>query len=119
MKSLKVLSVAAVAGVAVSLSLSAGASGAVERYKAMLNNSASSDFVCNDSYADRVNERIATLVPNVCAQLDTEPSLDGHPFAYDNPQASCDLGAGMVGMPSWNGVDFDVTGVDACNVAKM
>lgn len=94
---------------------------AVEQYLEMLKGVGSdSSFICNDSFADRVNDRIASLVPNVCAQLDTEPSLDG--VAYENPndpRAACDMGLPMVGLPDWDGFGYDSNGMDSCGIAKM
>lgn len=77
------------------------------------------DFVCDNSFMDKVNNRIKKLIPNVCAQLDTSNSLEGNPFAYENPNAFCDVGQSMVGQPDWTGGKFDVNGANACEVAKM
>lgn len=91
-----------------------------EKYKKNVSSSSAvNDYVCGDKFSDKVNDVIKNLTPNVCSQLNTSPDLANNPYAYENPQASCDLGASMKGLPDWTGVGFNSDGVDACGVLDM
>jgi hypothetical protein len=76
------------------------------------------DFVCGDTLTARINNRVNDLVPNVCAQLNTENTLADNPHRYENPQATCDLGLSLPGLPTFDGFGFDAKGVDACGVVQ-
>lgn len=70
-----------------------------------------------DSFSNKVNEKISALTSQACEQLSTEPSLDGNPFAYKNPnQSTCDLG--IPGLADWDGINYDVDGASMCEVVK-
>lgn len=91
-----------------------------EKYKSKVgSSSAVQDYVCGDSYSDKVNAVIEKLTPNVCAQLNTNPDLADNPYAYENPQATCDIGASLNGLPDWDGFGFNKNGADACGILDM
>lgn len=75
--------------------------------------------VCGNSWMEKVNSGIDSAVPDICSAIDTNPSLENNPFSYENPQATCDLGLSLEGMPDFDGFGFDVSGANACKVAQM
>ncbi len=54
-------------------------------------------------------------IPDTCAGLDTSVSLEGNPFVYTNPDASCDLGFSMPGLPNFG---LGVEGLRSCEILK-
>lgn len=52
---------------------------------------------------------------NVDLKLDWSTDIKDHPLAYKNPDAGCDLGFEMPGLPS---IGFGLGGLDACKAVK-
>lgn len=50
-----------------------------------------------------------------CVGLNTSASVEGNPFIYTNPEASCDLGLELPGLPS---LGFDLGSLDFCAIAE-
>lgn len=53
--------------------------------------------------------------PKTCAGLNTSASVEGNPFVYTNPEASCDLGLELPGLPS---LGFGLGDLNFCKIAK-
>ncbi len=64
---------------------------------------------------DKFNEVYGSVMQDRCVNLDLETSLDNNPFIYTNPDAGCDLGLQLPGLP-----DFGISsgGINACSIAK-
>lgn len=54
-------------------------------------------------------------IEQYCAGLNTNVTLDGNPFVYTNPDAGCDLGLSLPGLPNFGAKEF---GVDSCKILK-
>lgn len=67
------------------------------------------------SIQDKFNQVYGSVVQNHCVNLDLGTSLDNNPFIYTNPDAGCDLGLQLPGLP-----DFGISagGINACSIAK-
>lgn len=50
-----------------------------------------------------------------CSTLNEEFTLEGNPFIYTNPDAGCDLGLSLPGLPSFRDKSF---GLDSCKILK-
>ena len=91
--------------------------------------SALADGVCAEMKA-KMARVYGSISDDHCTDLTRLPSLDGNPFVYTNPDAGCDLGLSMPGLPgfglsggdfSWCGVAKAVTGgmVNEANAAMQ
>lgn len=54
-------------------------------------------------------------IPTTCAGLNTSASVEGNPFIYVNPEASCDLGLELPGLPS---LGLDIGSLNFCEIAQ-
>lgn len=65
---------------------------------------------------DKAAQVYGNLVQDRCLNLNKEASLTNNPFVYTNPDAGCDLGLKLPGLPG-----FGITGggISACEVAKF
>jgi len=50
-----------------------------------------------------------------CTNLNQNISLEGNPFVYTNPDAGCDLGLSLPGLPSFGDIGF---GLDSCKILR-
>ena len=60
-------------------------------------------------------DRLATFRQSLCDQLDFGTDLTNNPFVYTNPDAGCDMGFSLPGLPSIGG---SLTGLDSCKMLK-
>jgi hypothetical protein len=72
--------------------------------------------VCGSPHAQQVAARMKQVKSNVRSQIDTTVSLDKSPYVYKNPDAGCDLGLSMPGLPNFG---FGLEGIDSCKILKM
>lgn len=81
--------------------------------------SQASSYACTNRFSDDVNQRLNSIVPDVCGQLNysNDPS-EYSQYRVDSPQASCDLGLSLPGLPSFDGIGFDASVPDACSIAR-
>jgi len=56
-----------------------------------------------------------SIKKQVEGQLSLEVDLDGNPLLYDNPDAGCDLGFSMPGLPD---IGLGLDGINACELLK-
>lgn len=54
-------------------------------------------------------------IPDNCSGLDTSVSLEGNPFVYTNPDASCDLGFSLPGLPNFG---LSMGSIGSCEILK-
>lgn len=71
--------------------------------------------ICYSEVKDKVNNFLNNLIPNTCANINTNPDPSSSKFAYENPDGGCDIGLDMPGLPSFGG---SITGFDACQIVK-
>ena len=64
---------------------------------------------------DKAAAVYGNLVNDRCLNLNKTPSLTNNPFVYTNPDAGCDLGLNLPGLP---GFGLSGGGISACEVAK-
>lgn len=67
---------------------------------------------------DACRERVRQAAPTIqrhCVGLNQDATLEGNPFVYTNPDAGCDLGLSMPGLPSIGGIGFDM---DSCQILQ-
>lgn len=65
---------------------------------------------------DKAAQVYGNLVQDRCLNLNKTPSLTNNPFVYTNPDAGCDLGLNLPGLP---GFGLTGGGISACQVAKF
>lgn len=65
---------------------------------------------------DKAAQVYGSLVQDRCLNLNKTPSLANNPFVYTNPDAGCDLGLNLPGLP---GFGLTGGGISACQVAKF
>jgi len=53
---------------------------------------------------------------SICEQLDLSLDLDNNPFIYTNPDAGCDLGLSMPGLPNLGSIGLG--GLDSCKILQ-
>lgn len=63
-----------------------------------------------------LKQRMASAKQSVCSQMDTSVSVEGSPYLYKNPDAGCDLGLSLPGLPNLGSVGLD--GIDSCRILK-
>lgn len=73
------------------------------------------ESVCSSKHAKQVAARMKQIKSNVCSQVDTRVTLDNSPYVYKNPDAGCDLGLSMPGLPN---IGFGLEGIDSCKILK-
>lgn len=77
--------------------------------------SANAASFCKDKASDFFDK----LASNVCDQIDTKPltmeQAANSPYGYKSPDAGCDLGLSMPGLP---GFGFGMDGLDSCKILK-
>lgn len=66
-------------------------------------------------FAQHINNNYNSIKDQVCNQLDLSVNIEASPFLYTDPEASCDLGFQMPGLPDFN-LGFD--GIDSCSLLK-
>lgn len=70
---------------------------------------------CRDSASDFFNR----LSSNVCDEINTDPltmeQAANTPFGYKSPDAGCDLGLSMPGLPSFG---MNIGGLDSCKILQ-
>jgi hypothetical protein len=59
--------------------------------------------------------RVYGALGNHCVNLNKNPSLVNNPFVYTNPDAQCDLGLSLPGLP---GFGLGGGGMNMCSIAK-
>lgn len=68
-----------------------------------------------EHFAKHIDDNYAKIRKQVCEQLDLNVNVKAGPFFYTDPNASCDLGFQMPGLPDFN-LGFD--GLDSCKLLK-
>jgi len=63
----------------------------------------------------RATEAFDNFRGEICDQLDLEMSLDDNPFVYTNPDAGCDLGLSMPGLPN---MGLGLGSIDSCKLLQ-
>lgn len=75
----------------------------------------SSSVFAEVDITSQVNENYKNIKEQVCNQLDLTVNIQTSPFLYTDPEASCDLGFQMPGLPDFN-IGFD--GLDSCKLLQ-
>lgn len=70
---------------------------------------------CRYKRKEQINRAVGRLLPDDCSKIDSRVSLDGNPFVYRNPDASCDLGFSFPGLPAFG---MDISGLDSCQILR-
>lgn len=65
--------------------------------------------------SSQVNQNYENIKNQVCSQLDLTVNIQTSPFLYTDPEASCDLGFKMPGLPDFN-LGFE--GLDSCKLLQ-
>ncbi|WP_274643873.1 hypothetical protein [Pseudomonas serbica] len=78
-----------------------------------LASSTASAGICEEAKAKLA--RVYGAIGNHCVNLNREPSLVNNPFVYTNPDAQCDLGLALPGLP---GFGIGGGGFNMCSIAK-
>ena len=64
-------------------------------------------------WAKLLDAKKVKIRTQVESQIDTSVDVANSPFIYTNPDAGCDLGFTMPGLPG-----FGISGIDACKLLK-
>jgi hypothetical protein len=70
---------------------------------------------CTGEFKRKIDDYFVVAIPGVCSQLDTENKYEDSPYMWINPDASCDLGLSMPGLPN---IGFGLDGFDSCKILK-
>lgn len=62
-----------------------------------------------------IDSNYNNIKEQVCNQLDLSLNIETSPFIYTDPEASCDLGFQMPGLPDFN---LGFQGLDSCKLLK-
>jgi hypothetical protein len=78
---------------------------------------ASTSAVSADSSDENgvINSNYNNIKQQVCNQLDLTLNIESSPFIYTDPEASCDLGFQMPGLPDFN---LGFQGLDSCKLLQ-
>lgn len=71
--------------------------------------------VCYSQFQKDIKNKLNSMAMDTCQKLDTSVTTDGSPFVYTNPDAGCDLGFSMPGLPN---IGLGLEGIDACKILK-
>ncbi len=70
---------------------------------------------CAGDFKKKVDNYFVVAIPGVCNQLDITNKGEESPYMWVNPDASCDLGLSMPGLPN---IGFGLDGFDSCKILK-
>lgn len=70
---------------------------------------------CAGDFKKKIDDYFTVAIPGVCSQLDTENKYEESEYMWVNPDASCDLGLSMPGLPN---IGFGLGGFDSCKILK-
>lgn len=76
--------------------------------------SASADGLCQEM-KDKIARVYGNIAQDHCVNLNKTPSLTNNPFVYTNPDAQCDFGLQLPGLP---GFGISGGGLNMCSIAK-
>lgn len=71
--------------------------------------------ICYSEAKKNVLNFVNNLIPDVCANINTDPDLENSKYMYQNPDGGCDIGLELPGLPSFGG---GLSGVSSCQIVK-
>lgn len=71
--------------------------------------------VCYTDFAQQIKTVQREKASNVCRQVDTSVNVENSPYIYTNPDAGCDLGFSMPGLPD---IGIGLDGINSCELLK-
>ena len=66
-------------------------------------------------FVNELEKNYELVKKRVCEGLDLTVNIEDSPLIYTDPDASCDLGFKMVGLPDFN---IGLDGLDSCKILK-
>lgn len=71
---------------------------------------------CRSARSAALKQNMQAAKQNICSQMDTSVNVEDSPYLYKSPDAGCDLGLSLPGLPNFGSVGLE--GIDSCRILK-